>query len=235
MEFSRSNVDPKDARKRWVLLASLGLTAIVTIGLNLVDSVRRRSEVSEANHQASETRQILLNLTEATRPIPQLVTMLQRFGFTPEKAARASASEIENSFAADSAYDKLLARRQAFPATTRSPIHVQYFPKDVDGDKVTSALRAAGYEVEIKRPVRDEPTNSVWAGDDVSVEDAHLVAFALTRAGVQLQSVSRFANGSGPKARLIQVGADARKLTLPVLGVEEILNLRSLARDFDGQ
>ena len=59
------------------------------------------------------------------------------------------------------------------------------------------------------------------------------MAYTLIRAGVQIRALRRFRNGSGPKSRLIEVGADMRVQDSPVLTVDDIERLHDLPRDTD--
>jgi hypothetical protein len=56
------------------------------------------------------------------------------------------------------------------------------------------------------------------------------LALALARAGVNIVAIRPFKDGSGPKAKLIQVGADAALQGRKTLTPEQIANLNVLSR-----
>ena len=210
-----------------LVFAGLVVTTGLTIAFNVQESRARDRALDESKERENTTTAILLNLTEQTRPIPDLVAMLRDFGFSSQKAETATAASVSRSIDANRAYQRLLNSRTGGP----SGIRVEYFPKDVDGDKVIAAMNEAGLEVVRRRPVRDEATNAVWVGDDVPVDDAKLVGFALLRAGVDVVALRRFRDGSGTKSRLIQVGADAALVGRPPLSAADVSALTLLARD----
>ncbi len=221
-------VDPRKSKVGLgLILAGLVVTAGLTIGFNVQESRARDRALEESMQRENKTTTILLNLTEQTRPIPDLVAMLRGFGFSSQKAETATAASVSRSIDANRAYQGLLNARTSGP----SGIRVEYFPKDVDGEKVIAAMKEAGLEVVQKRPVREEATNAVWVGDDVPVDDAKLVGLALLRAGVDLVAIRRFRDGSGTKSRLMQVGADAALVGSPPLSAADVSVLTLLPRD----
>lgn len=221
-------VDPKQSR--WGLgltLAGLTLTTALTVGINLREEQASRRALNDSVAREKQTTAILLNLTEQTRPIPDLVAMLRGFGFSTERAQTATAASVSRSVEANRAYQGLLRAG----SQKNGRIRVEYFPKDVDGEKVVAAMQEAGLRVEQKRPVRQEATNAVWVGDEVPIEAAKLVGLALARAGLELVAIRRFRDGSGPKATLIQVGADAALVGRAPLTIQDIASLTSVSRD----
>ena len=226
-------VNPDDRKKRWVLISCLMLTAGLTISSNLLDAKKHSAELDDANRQNRETRQILLNVTSNTKDVPDLVTLLRNvFGYSSQNASQARPEDIGRSFEANEARGKLLAKKLLATSAGKlvEKVTVEYFPKNVEGDVVVKALRDSGFEVNMKRPQNDEPTNAIWAGDRVSVDDVKLVALTLIRAGVQLKSIRRFRESGGPKANLVQVGADPARNDFPTLSVNDVHSLASIAR-----
>ena len=173
------------------------------------------------------TTAILLNLTEQTREIPDLVAMIRGWGFSSQRADTATAALVSRSIDANRAYQGLLNAR----AGGQSGTQVEYFPKDVDGEKVIDAMKKAGLKVVEKRPVREEATNAVWVGDDVPVDDAKLVGLTLLRAGVDVVAIRRFRDGTGIKSKLIQVGADAAMVGSKPLTAADVSLLTLRPRD----
>ena len=77
---------------------------------------------------------------------------------------------------------------------------------------VSAALAELNARVEIKVALRPEPTNSIWVGDAVAVDEAKAIALTLVRAGAGIKAVRRFRSAGGAKSRLVQIGADWRIL-----------------------
>lgn len=221
------HVDPKDRRKRWLLVGGLLATTAVTIWLNIDEGRAKALELSKSEQREQATSRILETLAVQTRPIPDLVVMLRDFGFTAERAQGATVQSVSTSLAADRAYRELVASRRNTP---RPAVRVEYFPKDVDGARVIKALEDAGLEVVRKSSSRPEPSNAIWAGDQVPIDDVKVVALALMRAGVDVVSIRRFREGSGPKAQLIQIGVDAALAGRPTLTPQSVMNVTALTR-----
>jgi type II secretory pathway pseudopilin PulG len=105
----------------------------------------------------------------------------------------------------------------AFAGSPAERPTIQYFTKTADGNAVVNALQSGGFGF-VKVPgQRTAATNCIWIGDAVSDADAKAVALALIRAGVQLRSIRRFRNGSGPNANLIEIGSDPALKNTPAL------------------
>jgi predicted RecA/RadA family phage recombinase len=149
--------------------------------------------------------------------------LLRSFGYS---SLDASDEQIKESIEANRDREKLLAEA----SIKHRNITVQYFPKAVDGQIVSNRLKQAGFNVLVMaRPVNDLPTNAIWAGDAVTVEDVKLVALTLIRAGVQLRAIKR----SRPRRQLetvIQVGTEPALSDAKVLKVNDIMSLKEIHR-----
>ena len=205
-------IDSKDKKKKWIFVLFLVITVSTTITFNFFESKKKEADLTK----------ILLNITTNTNQIPDLVTMLMKFGYTKENAIKAEPDRVNKSIAADKLYSESLAKVN-FEST--GAIDIKYFPKDVDGAIVINALKDAGFKVDNKAPVNNLPTNAIWAGDAVSASEIRVVALALYRAGVDLISIKRFKDGKGPKSKLIQIGADPANLGKTPKQLNEITNL----------
>jgi len=153
----------------------------------------------------------------------------------PTKAGNAPPLEtattaIEQSLAADRERQKILAA--ASGSTGRAEISVQYFPKDVDGKKVESALEESGFSMDRRQaPVSDIPTNAIWFGSVVSIQEVKLVAYTLIRAGVPIKTIRPFTATSPRRDQaLIQVGADRAYVDKDPLTVDEVRGLSQFTR-----
>jgi hypothetical protein len=166
-------------------------------------------------------KQQLVDLTKTARQVDSKLTnglseikaTLRGFGY-PEQTVQA----LGNSFAADKG---LRALASSSTSRSRSRITVQYFPKNIDPIVIRKTIAELGFKQEIFHPNNPYyPTNAVWFGQNVNVDDAKLIAMSLIRAGVSIRSVMQI-QGSSAK-NLIQVGVNAKAIASPPLSVEAI-------------
>ncbi len=212
-------VDFNDKRKRWLVILGLVLTAATTIIFNFSESRAKQAELQQANQEKAETRQVLLNITKNVQAVADKIGVLTSLGFTRDNAAAASGQQIASAVKANEFYSEALGGLSGGPSRD---IKVEYFQKNVDGDRVKEAITKSGMQVTLKSPVNDLDTNCVWIGDKITAEEAKFVAFALTRAGVSLAAVKRFKNGGGAKERLIEIGTDPDLIHHSVLTPQQI-------------
>ena len=148
--------------------------------------------------------------------LDEILSYVRTFGLTEENP---SASQIKESLEADKLRAKLAKEE---PPSSRSGITVQYFPKDVDGSIVRSALEELGFKVSTGVPgIPNVPTNAIFYGDGVPLNSVKLVSTTLLRAGVKIKFIRPFQNSNGRKT-LIQVGAGTAYIKFKPLTVEAI-------------
>lgn len=226
-------IDPKENRSgKKILLAVLLLGALGSIAIAVSDDTDSQNEKTRANIENKKLEDTVQNQSETLVAIrgntEEIKTRLSSWGLSEDKLA-----QIKKSISADEARKTILPvlRKEQSGAPK---IQIEYFPKQVDGAIVFDALREGGFDVSTgkgKDVNKDLPTNAVWVGDSVSLDDAKFVALTLIRAGVDLKSVRRFVEGGGSKSNLIQVGTDHNLLNRPSLSVNDIQNLSSITRD----
>ena len=189
----------------------------------------QRREAEQARIEAEEAR----DEAEKARKVAEARTneLLTQFGWDSEKRSRASVDQysVQQSLTAN---QELQQAARLAPRESRKAVTVQYFPKNVDENKVESALTELGFTLDKKRaPVPGIPTNAIWYGTPVSIEDVKLVALTLIRAGVQIRAIRPFADYSPRRnAALIQVGADVAVVNDPPLSVEGIRDVSRLSK-----
>jgi hypothetical protein len=66
---------------------------------------------------------------------------------------------------------------------------IRYYVKQGDDPKLRSALAELGFDIHDESANTPEPTNCLWYGADVDEQDVKLVAYAVIRAGAELQSI----------------------------------------------
>ncbi len=216
-------VDSKKKGNRRIFVFFILLVAGVTIFFNLKETAAKRTALEASQNKEKNLQIILMNITANTDKIPNLVNLLKDWGFNDSTAKLATPAQIEKVISANKAVNKSL---QGFDRLKASTVKVQYFLKDVDGEVVKQALKSAGFsDLEIKNPINDVPTNSIWVGDSVSQDETRIIALTLSRAGVTLKSVKRFQNGGGAKSHLVQIGSDPNLMDKPGLDIQTISNL----------
>jgi len=107
---------------------------------------------------------------------------------------------------------------------------VEYFPKDVDNGVVEKALRSLDYQLILLPSLAvDVPSNSIWFGSKVSLEEVKLVAEILISSGVKIRAIRPFQKKVKFADLLIQVGADPEIENRPSLTLEEVRNKSSFS------
>jgi hypothetical protein len=159
----------------------------------------------------------------ATTAVAQgMTSLLKRFGILP--GAAVTSETLNTSVAADKTYTTLLPTVRAEGQGTQRV--VTYFPKDVDSGTVLAALRDGNFTVHKAKGNPNNinlPTNAVWVGESLSVNDAKFVAATLIRAGVPIIAVRRLTNSSsGPRASLVEVGSDSLIAGQPPMTIERL-------------
>jgi hypothetical protein len=235
MEKMRLEAEVKAGKRFKRLAVGLALILIVTVGMAIAaawqwqnaeiqrsKSVQARKEAESARQEAEAARKVAEERTDA---------LLKQFGWESSRLSKGSLDRysVQQSLTAN---QDLQQTAGLAPRESRKAVTVQYFPKDVDGEKVESALLELGFTLDKKRaPVPGIPTNSIWYGTRVSIGNVKLVALTLIRAGVQIKAIRPFADYSPRKnAALIQVGADVAVINSAPLSVEGIRDASHFAR-----
>jgi hypothetical protein len=224
-------IDPaKNPKGKWVLVLMLVVTAAGTIGLSVHDDNTKKTEETTADNNITFLKNTISDLTGKTTHIDkvtgQLYDMLTTWGFSHDDVTR-----ISQSTDADKARTSMLSQTQAINSQKKAT--VWYFPKNVDGPTVTAALDQGGFNV-IRKIGRETnaaiPTNAIWVGGDVSLDQAKFVALTLMRAGVQIKVVRRLRDGTGDKANVIEVGSDGAFRDATPMSVDDVDKLTLPAR-----
>ena len=223
-------IDPKQNPKgRKTLLAVLVVAAFGSVVVALSDDSDKRSGDQKAHEENQRLEETVKNqsksLDNLTGKADTIIARLGSFGL-----GGATVTQITRSFSADKARQSLLPQVREEQAHRQATIW--YFPKQVDGPVVLNALREAGFNVQTARGKdvnKDFPTNKIWVGDSIPLDDAKFVALTLARAGVGIAAISRFCDGSGDKTRWIEIGTYHNLIGSRPLTVEEIQNLQQIA------
>ena len=235
LEKMRLEAEAIAGRRFKRLAVGLALILIVTVGMAIVAWRQWQNAVNErqmAEDQRGKAEQARIEAEKARRVAEERTdALLKQFGWDSSRLSRGSLDQysVQQSLTANQEIQQ--AARLA-PRESRKAVTVQYFPKGVDGNKVESALMELGFILDKKQaPLPGIPTNSIWYGTPVSIEDVKLVALTLIRAGVQIKALRPFADYSPRKnASLIQVGADVAVVNDSPLSVEGIRDASRFSR-----
>ena len=216
----------------------LGLTLFATFGVQIYqqnqtekeakqEQKRVEQEKNEAKEEIKWQREQITNLTttlsnfkvDATNSLNELkdlIALSTSFGSVEKNPTIKS---LQQSIEADQARTQL---SKSTDSTQRNQITVQYFPKNVDGNIVKSSLKELGFEITLGKPgIPDVPTNALFYGDKVPLDDVKLVALTLIRAGVEIKHIRLFHDSTGRES-LIQVGSGTAYISKPPYSVEAI-------------
>jgi hypothetical protein len=109
--------------------------------------------------------------------------------------------------------------------------NILYYFKDVDANIVSSEFEKLGFKSQ-ENPSNfpDRKTNAIWFDRDVPIDDVKLVACALIRAGLKIQTIKPFRSDEKPDT--IEVGTDPDYINAPALAVETILKSTKFERTY---
>ncbi len=108
----------------------------------------------------------------------------------------------------------------------RKSITLRYFAKQIDRAQVQKALQPLGFNLQLAdSQVSGVPTNCIWYGSSVRVEDVRTVALVLLQAGIKLQGIQPFQHSTAANASTIQVGGSARLDSLPGITPDDVKTL----------
>jgi len=158
-----------------------------------------------------------------------LLPLLRSFGWTgdiqPEKPN--DIARIVRSVQAD---DKLVQLQLSDNPPRAWNTELTYYPKDVDGTKVSAALRNFGFRFQNRPPlVPDVPCNDVVFGAETNPDEARIVAYVLIRAGVDIKGIHR--SNLAAKKKVIQVIANRIVAEGPPLSVDQIARMSTFDAD----
>ncbi|HEX7678030.1 MAG TPA: ATP-binding protein [Thermoanaerobaculia bacterium] len=155
------------------------LVSAVLVALLLAYGFYRRS-VTEL-----EKSQALLRETAAIKG-ERLAKEISLRGYTLETTKTADAQTLQKRFEALAQISAITANK---PDRERSDVTVRYFRKPSDSQKLASALKDLGFTVSEETAENPRETNCLWYGSKVNENDVKLVAYAIIRAGVDLQCI----------------------------------------------
>jgi len=96
---------------------------------------------------------------------------------------------LNSAIDADERIDQIVKELQLPPRSRH--VSILYYAKPGDDPKLRKALSDLGFEITDVRPQVDEPTNCIWYSAGVAESDVKLAAYAILRAGGELQAVQK--------------------------------------------
>lgn len=111
-----------------------------------------------------------------------------------------------------------------------SKVLVQYYPKSFDRERIEAAMNEVSGRFNVRRgrtEVGDTPTNAIWFGENVSLDDIKAVALALAGKGVEIKSIRPFRARSAANESQIQVGAYRTAANSPTWTADKIRGVGS--------
>ncbi len=220
--------DRKRQRSALVFTAAMACAAACWLAVSAF-GVHRLNRT--ADQLKTSNLQLQSEIDRTKTIISALNPLLREFGWAGDKLPKDSGdiARITRSVQAD---DKISTLRLSEHPPRVWNETVQYYPKDVDGNKVRSALADFGFRVEERPPlVPDVPANDIVFGDRIPPENAKLVAYVLIRAGIDIRGVHR--SRLAPKSDVIQVIGNRIVANEPPLSVDSIEGLSSFDLDPD--
>lgn len=184
-------------------------------GLQIMNNFEKQEESKWQKTQITNLSKALSRFEINTgSSFEEIKSILQSFGSTNDNP---TINFVKESLKADRLREQLI---ESTDNSSRKKITVQYFPKNVDRQIVEGALRELNFNYITGESALSIPTNAIWFGNDVPIEDVKLVAYTLIRAGVEIRAIRPFYTGN--RNRLIQVGSGTAYQSRDPLSVDEI-------------
>lgn len=106
----------------------------------------------------------------------------------------------------------------------RQSIQIRYFYKPSDGTKVSDSLKVVGYRVLPQSRVGSEPTNAIWWGSGIGLEDVKFIAYTLIQNGFEIRYIGRQERFTNE----ISIGGRPLSRKDPIWTVERVRSLAGL-------
>ena len=238
-------VDPKDSQAKWIkplMLSLVVLTAIATIVSSCDSSdkakqreddlIKRNDELIRKNDELKAEMKALRESTQSIHEDTTTIRELMERGASPKIARTATPEQVRQSDEATQRLELALKNSNNQDIERRKTITVMYYTKDFDKNIVVSLLKNLGFKFEISESnpnLKNEPTNAVWFGSNVNIEDVKIVASTLIGAGLQIKTIQP--SQKPQSASTIQVGHSVASKDRPLLTVEQIWNAKSFPKN----
>jgi hypothetical protein len=211
-------------RARGVLITSMAVLCLVLMFVAVGLWLSTRTQKNAAVTALIEAEKAKVRAETAEKRLEALQKQgreqyLKAVNYQASSTMQVDDEALHRSFEFNDEYKKILSES---PAAGRALTRVQYFYKQGDDPpEVTEAIRAAGFNFELRPKQVQTRTNFVRYGLGVNIKDVRLICYALLRAGVQLKAVGCFGRPAG-KDGLIQIGGGSMHEGLPLVTAADI-------------
>lgn len=208
-----------------LLLMLIMISSIANIVYTKIENQKHKNEIARKDAEIKElldkTDKIEKTTTDNQLGIQNLTKILKEYGVI--KPQNLNISQTEKIFKADQRRKELIA--ESTNSNNRDKILIQYFPKDVDGEKVYMALEELNFMVsEGNANLPKSATNALYYGTNVDEESIKLVVLTLIRAGVDIKGIFKFTNGTN-REHIIQIVHSKNVSAQSQTKVEELIGL----------
>lgn len=218
----------KQHKKALVSLVVIALIATCGLGIN-------------ANIEAAEeSEDQKLAIASLDSKNAQLITTISEFKFNTESSLSALLSKLDGwlvdpqNTSVDAIKTSVMANqsieKDQLGFVFNNNTEIKYYVKQVDKQKVWNTLRGKGISVtKGEATLKDEKTNAIWFGGQVSLAEVKYVALTLMRAGISIQTIKPF-SGQGRKVNAIEIGHDKAFSDANVLSVQQVVDADKFSR-----
>ena len=96
-------------------------------------------------------------------------------------------------------------------------IHIAYFHKARDKTNVKATLDSVGYRVSAEQQRGNAPTNAIWWGEGIALEDVQFIAYTLIQNKCEIRYIGKMTT-----AGRIQIGGRPQSVTDPFWTVDKV-------------
>lgn len=222
----------KDIPKNTKILFLIGLIVFSSVA-NIIFTVTEKTEfdrtIKQRNKNIEESnitiqflrKKFLIFDEKLDSNFENLFKTLSDYGLKDPK--KTSLDKINKIIQANKLRDEIISKTVN---NNRKNIEIRYFPKDVDGEKVISALKELDFNITTGvAKIPNGQTNAIYYGSNVNEESLKLVILTLYRAGVLINGAFTFQNNKG-KENQIQVVHSQKVTKNSKLEVEKLIQIK---------
>lgn len=160
--------------RRWMLILLVPLVALIAFVI----------------YSAVQTVQTVQS--NANQKIAASDSILKQVGID---TARKDTQQIQR-IAAGKEFSDLLGK---YDLSKNKEVRILYYQKDIDSNKVYTALSNLNFNLQLIKQRNKLPTNSLWYGQMIDSLQVKLVAYYLINSGIQLTSIEKMDVTKSPK------------------------------------
>ncbi len=203
-------------------IAPLFITLVIALGVfQAADSVNSDKDSELAKNQRENILKLADTTATATLKTSSYLTdellsqplILKDFGLTKARAGKpldqlSTADLVKGEILEANKYRIELISEK--PPSQRLDTTLWYYNKEIDSPELGAALNEMGFTVKnmvAKRNQANDPTNAVWYGPNVELNDYKAVIVSLIRAGIDIRRTGPSCKNLAAKQQVIEIGA----------------------------